>query len=196
MKPSTILDVVLEAGMGVFLLALLFAPFQIFARYAFTVLSVMLILIAASLVHELFVFAKGSQRRRESMEPPAPGRRILRIRIKTIVSWLGIVAVFVLLWNFQQGKLGSKACPDFVSGGGSVAVDVFYSPFCPACWTVENEAEKLKDVKLVNYDVRYCSRYAELGLHGAPSFAIIQNNTVTQKGHGVQEFIEAVKIWR
>ncbi len=194
MKILHTIDIIIEGGIALFFLALLFMPFHVFTRFAFPVFSVILLIFVGNLIYELYAFAKNSQKRRENVVQPAVGKRILGMRVKTVVEWTGIIILLIVLWNFQKGNFGSKECPDFISNNKSVEIDIFYNPFCPACWTIENEVFKLKDIKIVNYDVRYCTRHTELGLYGSPSFAIIKNNTILSKGYGVQELQQAIRL--
>ncbi len=146
-------------------------------------------------MHSALVFVRDIPKRKwseQKQEAPSPTYFGLRIKAwKSIGEWAFMLIVFVVLWQFQSGNLGSKECPDLVRGNpeGATTVQYFYSPFCPACWKGERFLQglvaKYPQFRFENFDARYCQEVMlREGVRGSPAFHV-KNASQAETVYGV-----------
>lgn len=175
----------------VLILSILFAPFEVFARYAFMLFMTVIVLAASLILHSFIKFVKETPKRKWSApKQEVPSRIILGLKVKTwknSLEWTGMLVVLVILVLFQRGVIGSKACPDLVRGNaeGNTTVQYFYTPFCPACWKgelfMQRMIGKYSAVRFENYDIRYCK---DIEIRNTPAYRITKGSTA-QVVHGL-----------
>lgn len=170
MKFWNIIDIISMVGIAALLGLILFVPLPFWANYGFFLMMSVLILVILSLLHAAFVFVKETPKRKwDKPKPEVPQEIFLKLKIKTwktIGEWAFVIVALIVLWQFKQGSIGSKHCPDTVRGStdSSVTMQYFYSPFCPVCWKGETILQELiakyPKVRFENYDIRYCKEAA------------------------------------
>jgi len=183
-------------GIVALLVLILFVPLSFWAKYGFSLLITAIILGLLSLIHSAFVFVKETPKRKWGKpKPEAPQKIFLKLKIKTwktIGEWAFVIVALIVLWQFKQGSIGSKECPDIVRGSvdSSITIQYFYSPFCPACWEVETLLQgliaKYPKVRFENYDVRYCKESAfKARVRGSPAYHV-QNLNSSEVVYGLE----------
>ena len=188
MKFWKVIDWISGISGAVLVFSILFVPISMLAKYADLLFVFIIILIFVSLVHSLYVFVKETPKRKwgKPKKQDEDTRRFLNLRIKTwktIGEWAGIIIILFIIWQFKQGSIGSRDCPDIVTGNqeSQIVLQYFYSPFCPACWKgeqiVQNLVEKYPKIRIENYDVRYCkSLMWSAGIRGSPAYHVRSAN--------------------
>ncbi len=188
MRFWNIIDIVSMVGIVALLVLILFVPLSFWAKYGFSLLITAIILGLLSLMHSAFVFVKETPKRKWGKpNPEAPQKIFLNLKIKTwkmIGGWAFVIVALIVLWQFRQGYIGGKQCPDTASGNidSSVTMRYFYSPFCPACWKGETVLQELivkyPKVRFENYDIRYCDEESiKAMVRGSPAYNIRNLNS-------------------
>ena len=165
---------------AVFVISLIFVPMHIFTLYGQALITIFVMTFIASIVTDIFYFAKDSDKRRHD-EKKKDTRKIFGIKRNlffSILEWAGLIILFFIILGFKEGNIGSAACPDSIQGNvdANFKIKYYYSPFCPSCWKQEPILRDMlttygKDFSLEKYDVRYCKEEVnKYRISGTPSF--------------------------
>ena len=178
---------IVNVGIVLLMISIIFLPFQLLSKYGFKLLFTVIVLGVLLLLHSALVFIQDIPKRKAGEKEIVEERTFLSLRLKTwkkIAEWTATIILVVIVLQFQSGSIGNKECPDLVRGNsqGQVVLQYFYSPFCPACWNgeriIQKLIEKYPSVRYENYDKRYCyDAMSQANVRGTPGYNLKGTNS-------------------
>ncbi len=182
-----IIDWIAIALPVILIASILFIPLQFFALYADDIFALILVFAPLSIAYSIYKFVKETPKRKwgkPKVQEDEP--KLFNIKIKTwksIGEWTAMIIILIIIWQYKNGSIGSKECPDLIRGKeeSKLVIQYYYSPFCPACWKgetlIKSLIKKHPDARFENYDVRYCKESMIIsGIRGSPAYHISSGN--------------------
>ncbi len=169
----------------IFLLGLIFVPFQ-YSVYLSFIFKFLLIILPFYLIIEIYYFVKDTPKRRESKKK----EKTKKEKITSTLEYIFLAALIIIILLARNGTILKKECPETTQGNpnAELAIKYFFNPFCPSCWKqekiIQNTLKKYgKIIRLERYDYRHCSTvWNQLGLRHIPSFSFETANKTENFG--------------